>query len=257
MIIENPNVETLKSNGLLQDIERAARVCYASEPTGHTKEFVDRLIKRKHGRPLEFGTVKLGIPQTIEYSYDIAFFEKNPYSTVYVENGMAFITTNYRVIVENDKQNLIYVSDMFRRNTDAYPFDNRHTFMWTISRGIADEFRTHTRISSLMRSTRYCNYSKDKFGHQVTFIRPTWFAKHKWRRRVMKCSWWLAEKFYMLLIRMGATAQEARDVLPLGIKTEFIQCGFDTDWNQFFSERCDKAAHPDARYIADKAKQIF
>ena len=65
----------------------------------------------------------------------------------------------------------------------------------------------------------------------------------------MKTAWWFSEKFYLLLIKIGCKAQEARDVLPLGIKTELIQSAFESNWESFVQQRSSVAAHPDARHI--------
>lgn len=257
MKIERPQAERLDSKGYLKDIERAARVCYCSEPNGNTEDFVEKLVRNKHGRPLEFGTVYLALPYNDEFSKHIDFFDKNRYSKVELYNGIGYITTNYRVLVESKKLHLIDKSLMYNLDCPNDSYHYRASIKWTVSRGIADEFRTHTMISSLMQSTRYCNYSKNKFGNQVTFIRPSWFDdnKNRFRRIIMKTAWWFSEKFYFLLIKMGCKAQEARDVLPLGVKTELIQTGFGNDWNNFFHQRTSKAAHPDARYIAGKVKE--
>lgn len=254
MKIVNPTVSRIDSanENPLESIESAARICYASESKGNPSGFVNRLIKQDHGRPLEFGTVRLAIPDTDKFEKEIKLLKTNRYTKCEFDCGICYITTNYRVIIENDLKYLVDWNALFGKKTGM--FHERPAYRWTISRGIADEFRTHTMLSTLMQSTRYCNYSKDKFDKQVTFVRPTWFDHKKWCRRVMKLAWWMIEKFYLLLIRMGCTAQEARDVLPLGVKTEMVQCGFEEDWENFWYRRCATDAHPDARYIANKAK---
>ena len=255
MKIEKQHAEKLESNGYLKDIERAARVCYCSESKGNTEEFVNKLIVNGHYRPLEFGTLYLTLPYTEKFIKFIDDISHNRYSKVEMYNGIAYITTNYRVIAEMQEHWVIEASRMYNiannisGKTEYH--NDRKTVKWTISRGIADEFRTHTMISSLMQSTGYCNYSKDKFDNQITFIRPSWFDdnKNRWKRIVMKTAWWFSEKFYLLLIKMGCKAQEARDVLPLGIKTELIQSAFESDWESFVQQRSSNAAHPDARHI--------
>ena len=132
-----------------------------------------------------------------------------------------------------------------------------------------DEFRTHVTLSHLAESTRYCNYSKGKFNNELTFIIPNWVNTHcsnkeqegpsvpdmEWSSAMLN-----AEASYMNLLKMGWTPQQAREVLPLSVKSELISCGFGSAWVNFFYRRCAKDAHPMAREIAisleDKFKEM-
>ena len=168
-----PNVEFIEQqsgiDGIYQAIANAARICYASERKDKIQELIDRLISSKHFRPLEFGTVYLTINVNEISVWN--FYTKNPYSIVLFDDKYVYITTNYRVLIENDLlDNLKYLTDFV-----PYKHAYRMTLHWTISRGIADEFRTHTSISTLMQSTRYCCYAKDKFNNQIQIVQPVWF----------------------------------------------------------------------------------
>lgn len=102
----------------------------------------------------------------------------------------------------------------------------------------------------------YCNYSKDKFGKEVTFIEPTWYENsNDIIKTVFQTDLKSFELSYMSLLQAGLTAQQARQVLPNALKTELVMTGFESDWKGFFSLRSPKAGatgvHPDAAYLAD------
>ena len=116
-----------------------------------------------------------------------------------------------------------------------------------------------------MQSTRYCDYSKSKFFNRLTFIRPRWLSSVDYdrcssnERRFFNCLNRI-EYDYLKLRSLGYKPEQAREVLPLSIRTEFIQCGFEDDWEHFFDLRMrgtTGASHPDAKYIAEKAYEIY
>lgn len=256
MEIIEPKVELLKQapglQGIFAAIARAGRICYASNQKGKDEDFVKRLIDSSHYRPLEFGTVYLTIPMS---DTDYEKYLTNPYSKVNLKEGNAYVTTNYRVIVEHNwEPDLRYL-------TEPCKFHNkRFTFHWTIARSIADEMRTHVSLSSLMESTRYCGYMKERFGHHLTFIKPSDWQNNPSVDRLIKWAWKVSEIAYKWLIWLGAKPQQARRVLPLDIKTEFIQCGFADAWDHFFDLRyygVTGAPHPDCKYITTVACDLF
>ena len=138
-----------------------------------------------------------------------------------------------------------------------------------------DEFRTHVSLSHLAESTRYCNYSKDKFDSQITFIQPSWITLNKeitlnnelcllagqYNRENPNLRYLAslvdANYTYVSLLNKGWTPQQARDVLPLSIKSELISCGFKDAWNNFFYRRCANDAHPMAREVAIPLQDKF
>lgn len=168
-------------DGIYKQIEWAGRHCYKSlDKITETsaKEFVDRMIKSGHGAMLEHGTVYLKVPygkmddngefenEGIMYSY-----HNNHYSIVKSGNDDNwYITTNYRVLVENDWLNdLMYLCD-----EPTVFHEKRICVRFICDRGILAEFTRHRTFSFSAESTRYCNYSKDKFGNELTFIIPCW-----------------------------------------------------------------------------------
>ena len=120
-------------------------------------------------------------------------------------------------------------------------------------RGVSHEIVRHRTMSFAQESTRYCNYSKSKFGQELTFIEPAWefpssdIINIKERFEAILGE---VEATYMELITLGFKPQEARAVLPNALKTEIVVTAFIDDWKHFFELRCDSAAHPDIRKLA-------
>ena len=276
---------TLK--GIKQFIERCARVSYKSEDkitdTSYEK-FVNMLESRGHDRPLEFGTVYLS--RTSQKEDNMEWLDKyayNPWSKFSFGNGSTringelrntiYVTTNYRVIKEHHwEDDLQYLCEP----TEYH--HKRYTIHMILDRGVMDEFRTHVGLSHLAESTRYCNYSKDKFGNEVTFIKPCWcniperdygipgtFPDKLPRMGASEAGFihalLYAEHYYFYLLSEGWTPQQARSALPLGIKSELISCGFEDAWENFMRRRSpkygDPGAHPMAAEIADKLCEEF
>lgn len=110
-------------------------------------------------------------------------------------------------------------------------------------------------FSFAQESTRYCNYSKSKFGNEITCILPPWeldgsYLEFEEDLKVM-------ESIYFKWLKKGWTAQQARYFLPTGVKTELIMTGFALDWLHFFQLRCHSTAHPQARELAVPLKEEF
>lgn len=258
--------------GIKKFIERCGRVCYKSEDRitdDSYEKFVNMLVKRDHARPLEFGTVHLKISSGMrfeEFLQDLVDCKLyNPAWIKYKElPEYTYITTNYRHYLQIIKE-CPYIAKYFTEQDNCcYP--SRYTVHMVLSRGVMDEFRTHVGLSHLAESTRYCAYNKNKFNNEVTFIIPNWVNtncpnKEQEGPSVASMEWSAAmldtENSYMNLIRMGCTAQEAREVLPLSVKSELISCGFEDAWKNFFYRRCAKDAHPMAREIAVPLRETF
>lgn len=124
------------------------------------------------------------------------------------------------------------------------------------------EFVRHRVFSFAQESTRYCNYSKDKFNNEITFIKPTWFDDERAKdNESPECrfidSLDSSSVDYFRLLQLGLKPQEARGVLPNATKTELVMTGFRSDWNHFFELRCSTTAHPDAKKLADELKEII
>ena len=161
--------------GVYKQIERVGRVCYKSEDKiteDSAKPFVDRMIKSGHGAMLEHGTVYLKITyKDTNFTTLCMFYGKNKYSVLNhsEDNKIYYITTNYRVLVENN-----HLSDLKYLCEPSEFHEKRITVHFVCDRGVSHEFVRHRVMSFAQESTRYCNYSKDKFGNELTFIIPCW-----------------------------------------------------------------------------------
>ena len=250
-------VELLKQEDWKKQIELAARTCYKSEDKiaeGTAEVMLDRLINSKHYAMLEHGTIYLhchSISMITLKMYNKYYF--NPYSRAKIstDKNDVYITTNYRVIKEHGwKDDLKYLCE---------PTDNhvkRYTFRLTTSIGIVRELLRHRVFSFANESTRYCNYSKNKFGNEITFINNA-------TNQVFSHTYALfdlyqkIEETYLNLIKKGVSPQLARDVLPLSTKSELIMTGFEDDWDRFLELRLDGVTgkpHPDMLQLASMIK---
>ena len=266
--------------GIKKFIERCGRVCYKSEDRitdDSYEKFVNMLESRGHDRPLEFGTVHLKMPWKTFNNFAGFCVSKGFWDSCWIkynidresEDKIVYITTNYRYYKRLKSLKSLYgyinVEEFFTEEDNEY-YPKRYTVHFITSRGIMDEFRTHVGLSHLAESSRYCSYDKNRFGSELTFIIPNWVNtncsnKEQEGPSVASIEWSTAmldaEASYMNLIKMGCTAQEAREVLPLSIKSELISCGFEDVWSNFFYRRCAKDAHPMAREIATKVRDKF
>ena len=262
--------------GIKKFIERCGRVCYKSEDRitdDSYEKFVNMLVKRDHARPLEFGTVHLKISSVMlfyKFLQDLVDYELyNPTWIKYKElPEYTYITTNYRHYLQIIKK-CPYIAEYFTEQDNCY-YPSRYTVHMVLSRGVMDEFRTHVSLSHLAESTRYCNYSKDKFDNQVTFVIPNWCNSLKEGSEqnyppfeinedeiIFMDALQNAQNSYLSLLKLGWTPQQARDVLPLSVKSELISCGFKDAWENFFYRRCANDAHPMAREIAIPLQKRF
>ena len=276
MRLINSSAEYIPQENLYTQIEICGRTCYKSKMSNSidgAEAFVNRMIESKHTAMLEHGTVYLFLEITTynrfkKFSYplvegdydwgDVANiirvrYQNNPYSKVIVQNTRAltkiFITTNYRVIIENGwNDDLQFISKPLPEHV------KRYTFKFVTDMGIARELCRHRKFSFAQESTRYCNYSKDKFNNELTFIIPSWTDNLDLLSKALNES----EKFYLDLINKGLSAQQARQVLPLALKTEICMTGYEDDWRYLFELRLFGTTgkpHPDMVLLMKKTKE--
>lgn len=124
-------------------------------------------------------------------------------------------------------------------------------------RGVSHEIVRHRIASYSQESTRYCNYSLDKFQNELTFIRPFFWNDDPEKFRVWEEAMAAAERAYLALLDLGATAQEARAVLPNSLKTELVMTMDLREWRHFFRLRAAAAAHPQMREVAVPMLRAF
>lgn len=293
MKLIKPYFEIIKQpsglEGIYKQIELCGRVAYKSEDKiteDSAKEFVERMIKSKHGAVLEHGAVYLKSEYDVSclgsWRNSIGYkYNTNKYSKVTLDNCADFrgiyITTNMRVLIENGwLDDLKYICEPTEHH------EKRVAVRFVCDRGVSHEFVRHRVFSFVQESTRFCNYSKDKFNNEVTFIAPCWmniptdcsydlFSSAK--TFLIKCSHGdydgmvtdncflhsclISEQSYLALLERGWTPQQARSVLPNSLKTELIMTGFVSDWKHFFELRTPPNAHPQARELAIPLQEEF
>lgn len=262
-------------NGMYKQIELAGRTCYKSEDkiTDDSAEpFVKRMINSGHGAMLEHGTVYLYVNNWMdehngknanwdEYIEIRKKYSANKYShCVEKDSASLYITTNYRVIVENRWDNdLKYMCEPTEHHV------KRISVKFVCNRQISHEFVRHRAFSFGQESTRFCNYSKGKHGGELTFIKPCWYDSpetNAWSREILMNRLSIAEKGYLALIAEGWKPQQAATVLPNALKTELVMTGFvDNDgWINFFSLRAvgtTGTPHPQASELAVPLMEEF
>lgn len=117
-------------------------------------------------------------------------------------------------------------------------------------RGVTHEIVRHRIASYSQESTRYCNYSKDKFGNELTFIQPCFWPEDSAAYSLWETQMRSAETCYLALIEAGSTPEQARSVLPNSLKTEIIVTMNLREWRHFFQLRTSSRAHPQIREVA-------
>ena len=280
--------------GVYKQIEKVGRVCYKSEDKiteDSAKPFVNRMIRSGHGAMLEHGTVYLFCPTEeyvdsngdVQYYNPLEKYQNNNYSALVDSNEGIYVTTNLRVLVENG-----WMGDLQYLCEPTEFHEKRATVHFVCDRGVSHEFVRHRVMSFAQESTRYCNYSKDKFGNELTFIIPEWCPEIRegsnkgWDPCSIYDKLYLqhlqnAENTYFALLKQWDervpdkryksgfknnpwTPQQARAVLPNSLKTELVVTGFTSDWNHFFDLRArgtTGAPHPQAKELAEPLMREF
>lgn len=229
------------------------------------------MIESEHYAMLEHGTIYL-----VCNHGELPLYLNNKFSRCNTIDGKDYITTNLRVLAENKAMDdLKYLTDY-----EEGKHELRITVHFTTQISITREYNRHRANSMAEQSTRYCNYSKNKFDNEITINLPTWVAAEgfdgsedpsdyqlsdlcldiaenrsaEWN----KLTTWIfaneaAEFAYMQLIKAGCKPQEARAILPLDCNTELVHTAFISDWKHFFDLRAlgtTGAPHPDAKVLA-------
>lgn len=289
-------------NGIYKQIERAGRVCYKSEnhiTEDSAKPFVERMIASKHYAMLEHGTVYLSIPYNDKTELLIDELHGNRFTHKALRatnDGRYYLfSTNLRVLIEKDMWDICkpYVCDFGK---GFFSGDRRVTVHFTTQIAVSREANRHRVNSIAEQSTRYCNYSKNKFGGEIAINTPTWIndifdedisfggsdsfsgtqrfrnpylfmelAKNVYEGKASDIENWIfanfaAERAYMNLINNGRSPQEARVVLPLDTNTELVHTAFVSDWLHFFDLRAlnkTGKAHPDMVAVAKPLYEEF
>lgn len=336
-IIEQNYNESSILEGMLKHIEVCGRNCYKSEDKITKKsyqKFVDGLVKAKHGAMLEHGTVYLTIPvgtplDDAAYMQKmdlIQFFKENKYSVVNknrvsnvvniegndltIVTDCYYITTNWRVIVENEKVDITEYLEDWKTRKDSLknsvltymtkPQDShekRYTVEFTYHIAVARDVNRHRVQSVAEESTRYCNYTQEKFGNGLNIVPPETFSTdavnarlefwekeqaHDYEGDILKemcieiasdttskwtdVDWWLyanlsCEKtYFMLKDHYGWSNQDCSLILPMDTKTCSIHTASAKDWCHFFNLRAlgtTGSPRPSIKKLASQLMETF
>lgn len=291
MEIIEPNVQQITDfegvNNFYKSVARAARICYASDKTTDDKKLVERLIESKHFSPFEHSILYLKkVPYNDIGNKTVGLIYKKIIENKYTLECMNFINQksekeeyyaiNGRIIIEILLQeakfwdmDLIRMLDVFLENlftalcyeTNEYSKYFR-SFIVDTSIGCTREMnRHHDNFYVCEQSTRYCNFSKDKFGKEVSFNKPYWYDQGK----ALDQSTWdtamrMAEELYITGVKEGMPTDIARGILPLDTHTRAIYTATIEAWQHIIDLRLKGTTgkpHGDIKIIAEKINDLM
>ena len=284
IIDQEPGLE-----GMYKAAELPGRICYGSQDKiapGTAEKFCKGLMKSNHGAPLEHGTVYLKVLKHSDWNA-LDKYRFNKYSKYAEYGNYAYVTTNLRVLFENE-----WMDDLQYWCEPTEYHEKRVQVRFTIDRFTGEEFLRHRVASFNRESTRYVLYTKDKFGGgSIKYIIPVWMLDetkmkeindHKdltitdfckqviereegndnmtdvlvWMFALKACEW----SYCTLTNDFGWQAQQARTVLPCAISSPLIKTAFVSDWVHFFNLRAIGTTgkpHPQAFELADPLMKEF
>lgn len=279
MKIIEPNVTKVTDfegvNNFYKAAARAARICYASDKTDNDKELCERLIKLGHYSPfehaiiyLDFNTAYYNHIYDIFTDYVLNFIRKNKY-TIYFEKGN-IVAVNGRIFIEGiknfEKTNNLEcynIEEIFEQLSDAVvEAHNFRSFIVDTSIGCTREMnRHHDNFYICEQSTRYCNFSKDKFDNEVAFNKPYWYDNASFNKEfIWTDAMQYAEESYLDAIKNNIPIDIARGVLPLDTHTRAIYTATIEEWQHIIDLRLKSTTgkpHGDIMIIADKIRQAL
>lgn len=308
--VVNPSVEIWKQDGYTLDaiwkhIARCTRVCYQSVPRNNGETDYDFLVRtlfkgcnvlkkyydkefiiKTHLSVCEHGTVHLKYRLFIVKEIAKANrFIHNQYSKSKIDDGYAYITTNMRVLIEN---NWLDELEFIDTTPNCPYYTDRYTVNFITDIGASRELNRHRVNSISEESTRYCAYDKGKFGNGITVAKLPWIPDADADEQCYStgfygddeifdknyiqghyCEGWTAIDWFLyglqvcdLVYRktreLGWAAQQAREILPLNTKTQVVHTAFIEDWMHFIDLRSDGVSgvpHPMIKELADIVKE--
>lgn len=286
MKLVEPSVEEIKIDDTIDMIAKVARNCYLSTPKEPDEApFVSRLINNCHFAMVEHKALTFVVNK--ELYYEIKNIN-NPFVYMSNKNDVYLVTLSLRPIAEAyarkefDNPLLVLISALSQRVKDVFfkdfevesnenirilsseeisnlSYEERkiHQFVTMkiiTDRGVSHELVRHRRCSFAQESTRYCNYSKNKFNGELSFIKPIDYEENK---DVYETVFATIEKGYMDLASRKVTPDKARAILPNALKTSIVVTTNLTEWELIFGLRLDFAAHHDMRRVIQLVKNHF
>lgn len=243
------------TDNFYKSVARAARICYASDKTTDNIELVRRLIKSKHYSPFAHAIVYIDYnryPGEInKYEEDILFECVSSEYSIELHSG-SVIAINGRLIVEAcakivkkypeitlDTLDVLDSFLLYLKTIETEVDDGFKSFIVDSSIGCTREMGTHhDNFYKCEQSTRYCNFSKDKFGGEVAFNKPYWFDdESNTVKQVWMSSMQIAESEYFDLLYLGMATDQARGVLPIDTHSRAIFTATIQEWNHIIDLR--------------------
>lgn len=285
MRIVAPSFEEISDARLYQKIELCGRVCYKSEDKiteTSAVRFVKNICTNQHGSVLEHYSLAFRVQPELYRSLkeaEIPFFALSEESFPIVSfNVRAYLASaqdpKFRLLLlplrkymertypEISDEACSFEGALPERITDLSSLTEaerdlhqRVTMRLTTDRGVTHELVRHRLASFSQESTRYCNYAKEKFGNEITVIRPVELSPGS--EAVWTAAMEESERAYFAMLREGATPQIARAVLPNSLKTEICITASLAEWKLIFALRCAPQAHPDCRYLMCRVRDYF
>jgi thymidylate synthase (FAD) len=145
------------------------------------------------------------------------------------------------------------IDDLFSYSDETKNKHGWFSVKFTCDRGVSHEIVRHREASFAQSSTRYCNYSKDKFGNEITVIKPIYLEENMVAYDIWYNSIRQSESAYFAMLNNGCKPEEARAVLENSLMTEIIMTARNYEWQHFFELRTDLAAHPQMIEVANMA----
>ena len=143
-----------------------------------------------------------------------------------------------------------FIANIIKRGHESVLEHEKLTVRFICDRGVTHELVRHRIASYSQESTRYCNYSQDKFGNELTFIKPCFWSEDSDNYKMWLESMEYLESVYNKMIEAGAKPEEARSILPNSLKTEIVVTMNMREWRHYFKLRTSPAAHPQIREIS-------
>lgn len=266
IIEQKPGIE-----GIYKIIEQAGRTCYLSTDKiteDSAKPFVDRMINSGHGAMLEHGTVYLKLTGVfldptdydVRYgNYVVSHYIDNKYSKVVIKHDKewksdVYITTNYRVIIQNG-----WLNDLKFLCEPTEYHEKRVTVHFVSDIHFYKDITRHRPMSYAIESTRFCNYIKERFGNSISFATPIWLKEEE--ELEFEEDLKVVENLYFKWIKKGWQPQQAAYFLIQGTKADIVMTGFVSDFMHVFDLRTSKAttgkAHPSVIELFDPLYEEF
>lgn len=280
-------------DGIYKMMELAARQCYLTNDLikeGSAQKIIDNVcIKNGHTSVTEFGTVYLVC--SIDDNAFWSRYNEDRFSRLVFDDTHVYITTTFRTILQGDYDDPIEaIKNQFDKNwkNDLIYMEEpskhlrRYCIRFTMDRVGSQSVERHRGvwgISYAQESTRYVNYAKEKFGNDILISLPSKFysliEKYEDAKKLdldeqigylydNDNGWKIyvdtlknTEKSYFDLIGEGWKPEDARGVLNLDIKTQFMMCGYKEDWNMWLFRRTEKHAHLHIQSISKRVKDIL